>query len=245
MKNKTIICHFYNEEYLLPWWLNHHKNIFSDGIMIDYGSTDKSVEIINSLCPTWKVINTRNKYFGAVEIDQEIHEIERSLSGKRIVLNVTEFLVGNISKLDSIDNELFIPMASMVEKVDGYYYPDEKSSLTSQCLNGVNPHKYFESGSRLLHSNNYNIYPTGRHYWSIKNTDDFLILRYKHSPWNEKFIKRKMQIGAKQLMSDLDKGWGTHHQFNINQLEAERLQYVKKSENLYDLVSKFEYWRYV
>lgn len=48
----TVISHFYNEEYLLPWWLNHHKNIFDNGILINYGSTDKSVEIIKSICPT-------------------------------------------------------------------------------------------------------------------------------------------------------------------------------------------------
>jgi hypothetical protein len=65
MKNKTIICHFYNEEYLLPWWLNHHKKIFNDGLMINYGSTDRSVELIKQICPTWKIVDTKNEYFGA------------------------------------------------------------------------------------------------------------------------------------------------------------------------------------
>ncbi|MBJ3789276.1 glycosyltransferase family 2 protein, partial [Bacillus sp. OA1] len=42
---KTIISHFYNEEYLLPWWLMHHTKIFDHGILINRGSTDRSVEI--------------------------------------------------------------------------------------------------------------------------------------------------------------------------------------------------------
>ena len=43
---KSIISHFYNEEYLLPWWLNHHKKYFDYGLMIDYNSPDISVEVI-------------------------------------------------------------------------------------------------------------------------------------------------------------------------------------------------------
>ena len=41
----TVISHFYNEEYLLPWWLAHHTKLFDHGILINKGSTDRSVEI--------------------------------------------------------------------------------------------------------------------------------------------------------------------------------------------------------
>ena len=46
MAQKTVLCHFYNEEWILPFWLKHHREIFDHGIMIDYNSTDRSVEII-------------------------------------------------------------------------------------------------------------------------------------------------------------------------------------------------------
>ena len=49
MNNLTIISHFYNEEYLLPFWLNHHKKYFTNAIMIDYDSTDNSVDIIKKI----------------------------------------------------------------------------------------------------------------------------------------------------------------------------------------------------
>ena len=45
---------FYNEEYLLPWWLMHHTKIFDHGILINRGSTDRSVEICKLLAPTGK-----------------------------------------------------------------------------------------------------------------------------------------------------------------------------------------------
>ncbi|MCA3390648.1 MAG: glycosyltransferase family 2 protein, partial [Roseomonas sp.] len=39
---RSVICHFFNEAYLLPWWLKHHVPIFDHGVMIDHGSTDGS-----------------------------------------------------------------------------------------------------------------------------------------------------------------------------------------------------------
>ena len=71
----TIISHFYNEEYLLPWWLNHHKDMFDHGIMIDYDSTDNSVEIIKSICPKWTIVKSRNRFFQAKDIDSEVEDI--------------------------------------------------------------------------------------------------------------------------------------------------------------------------
>jgi hypothetical protein len=32
----TVISHIFNEEYLLPFWLEHHRTIFDHGIIIDY-----------------------------------------------------------------------------------------------------------------------------------------------------------------------------------------------------------------
>jgi|694.fasta_scaffold43172_6 hypothetical protein len=250
MKNKTIICHFYNEEYLLPWWLKHHRELFTDGVMINYGSDDKSVEIIKSLCPSWKIVDTKNEFFGALEIDREIEEYEKNIDGPRIVLNVTEFLIGNISKLESMEQiELYIPMASMVDLPEQHdTYPDTNIPLTEQRFYGINPRKYINtsagSGSRILHETKNIVYPVGRHYWNTYNTNDFMILRYKHSPWNNLFIKRKMQIAKKQPTYDLARGWGIHHQFSLSQLNEEKNKYLSYGEDLQSIITGFEYWKY-
>jgi hypothetical protein len=89
---RTVICHFYNEEYLLPWWLDHHRTIFDHGIMIDYRSTDSSREIIRAVCPTWVIHTTRNRFFESAAIDREVEDYEATVSGWRITMNVTEFL---------------------------------------------------------------------------------------------------------------------------------------------------------
>ena len=88
----TLLTNVFNEEYLLPFWLNHHKNLFDELIVIDYNSTDKSIEICKSICPECKIIKTRNKYFDAEEIDKEFMDIENNIEGIKIVLNTTEFL---------------------------------------------------------------------------------------------------------------------------------------------------------
>lgn len=245
MKSPTVICHFFNEEYLLPWWLNHHKQLFSDGIMINYHSTDASVDIIRKICPTWTIVNTRNEFFGALELDREIEDYEKFLTGRRIVLNVTEFLVGNFSTLTQTTHDLYVPMASMVDLPEQENtFPDTTQSLTKQRQYGINPFKSLQSGSRLFHSNQNIRYPVGRHFWNTYNTNDFMIVRYKHSPWNEPFIQRKMQIGAKQPKTDLQQGWGLHHQYGKEQLDREKQEYFLMAEDLSSLITQFEYWTY-
>jgi hypothetical protein len=69
---KTIISHFYNEEYLLPWWLMHHAKYFDDGILINYASDDRSVELIKFYCPNWTIVDSKNEFFDAALIDQEV-----------------------------------------------------------------------------------------------------------------------------------------------------------------------------
>ena len=88
----TLLTNVFNEEYLLPFWLHHHKDMFDEIIVIDYNSTDKSMEICKKICPECKIIKTRNEYFDAQEIDKEFMDIENTIEGIKIVLNTTEFL---------------------------------------------------------------------------------------------------------------------------------------------------------
>ena len=46
---RLVISHFFDEEFMLPWWLRHHRELFDHGILIDYASTDRSVEICREL----------------------------------------------------------------------------------------------------------------------------------------------------------------------------------------------------
>ena len=49
---RTLITHFYNEEYLLPFWIKHHRDVFDNAILINYRSTYNSDRLIKKLAPS-------------------------------------------------------------------------------------------------------------------------------------------------------------------------------------------------
>jgi hypothetical protein len=112
-------------------------------------------------------------------VDDEINEIESTLLGWRIVLNTTEFLLGDFKSLDSIEDtelkNIFIPSYVMVDtKENEFKEVDPKVSLLEQRFNGTPPGA--KRAARKL-SNFYTWNPTGRH-WDTYNTDKFVILWY-------------------------------------------------------------------
>jgi hypothetical protein len=96
----TVISHFYNEEFLLPYWLDHNLRIFDHGVMIDYDSTDSSCDIIRTLAPNWEIRRSKNHEFDYLLVDKEVMEVEETVTEWKMVLNTTEFIViGNLKFL--------------------------------------------------------------------------------------------------------------------------------------------------
>lgn len=111
----VLVSHFLNEEMLLPFWIRHHARFFDAAILIDYGSTDQSVEIIKRTAPsTWRVVNTKNNKFEAVSIDIEVMWYENAYPDAwKVSLCTTEFLVasdlrGMLTRLE-VDHNLNFP----------------------------------------------------------------------------------------------------------------------------------------
>ena len=183
---KTVISHFYNEEYMLPWWLSHHRQYFDHGIMINYDSTDRSVEIIKEYCPTWEIVQSRNREFGAKACDAEVNDYERKVQGWKICLNTTEFIVGDFSVLDDTPNQdLKIPCYIMIDKEPENNNLSYDISLLKQKPFGV---PYNESNPitierccRAIHNKSSYNYPTGRHFIGATNTK-LQVLWYGYSP---------------------------------------------------------------
>ena len=206
---KTVVCHFYNEEFLLPWWLRHHRAIFDHGIMIDYASTDQSVRIIKDLCPTWEIRPSRNKYFDAKSIDDEVMAIELELTGWRIALNVTEFLYGNTSHLTDtqIPTQYFLTNYVFVDMEDSDVALDHNSPLHEQrywgYLDDSNNGARMEKGSahrmnRSIH-NHAIVYPNWGRHWpnTTASFDDLVIFYYGHADAGERGLNRKAQIRSR------------------------------------------------
>jgi hypothetical protein len=246
----TLVSHFYNEEYLMPWWLEHHKDMFDHGIMIDYASTDNSVNIIKEICPNWEIRQSRNQFFGAREIDEEIEDIDKEIYGWRICLNTTEFLLGDLSVVVTYDEQKTsmvnlgvgpsepvtfgygIPVMTMVDN-EPEIEPKYHLPLVEQKTYGI----HYKEGSfpirrgRLLHDKNEITYPMGRHY--NYTTEELVVLWYGWSPYNDKLKKRKLQIKNRMPESDKAKGLGTGHLMSEEEMYATyKNQYLPLARDL-------------
>lgn len=232
MTSKTLISHFYNEEYLLPWWLNHHKKIFDKAVLIDYNSTDRSVEIIKEICPHWEVVKSRNEFFGARDIDSEVEDIEKAIAGWKMCLNTTEFLLGDLSILESGPDIHTMPCVVMVDNEPNVpAYND--IPLFDQKMHGI----HYDEGAfgirraRAIHKKSEIVYPLGRHFESF-STNQLLVLWYGWSPLTEQVIKRKMQIQNKMPESDKQKGLGTGHLLDMEKFNSYYNHYMSLSRDL-------------
>jgi len=241
---KTVISHFYNEEYLLPWWLKHHKKYFDHGIMIDYHSTDNSRKIIKKICPKWDIITSRNENFDAKAVDIEVMDIESWVKDWKIALNTTEFLVS--TRKDWMNDSIFekyeqikIPCHVMVDKELkkqnlSYYIP-----LHEQKDQGINVHvkPRFAAlrSSRSLHKSKIT-YSWGRHFSGYNTESEFVrkfddgttttifnILWFGFSPYNKELLKRKLQI---QNVAPRN-GFGVQHFTTKEKLDEKYVEHLK------------------
>lgn len=240
---RTLLCHFYNEEWMLPWFLNHHKTIFDHGIMIDYHSTDSSTSIIKEICPTWDIITSRNPNFQADTIDSEINDIERDIEGWRICLNVTEQLIGDYSILDDNPRQLLVPSVFFVD-CDRQRLATYDKPLYEQKVHGFmfndSPQNFLERRSRSLHNIPVH-YPAnstaecmapGRH-WNTYNTDQLVTFYYGWCPFDQGQLARKLQIQTQIPLIDRQLNRGFHHITNKETLEYRlETEFIPRARNI-------------
>lgn len=245
----TLITHIFNEEYLLPFWLHNHKDMFDELVVIDYNSTDKSVEICKSICPGCKIITTRNEKFGAYEIDAEVMDIENGIEGIKMVLNTTEFLFCEIP-IKYIFNGDTTPKSYAVRTISPYsmtnYNVNNNNELFSNLLNDDVVYHYDRS-VRYLHNFPNGNYGVGRHatYNISILTNKAHIVWFGFYPMNDNLLKRKLQIQQNIPQRDKELGMGFQHLFDktkilsINQEKAISGSSLKRvNVSLYNLISK-------
>jgi len=252
---RTVICHFYNEEYLLPWWLKHHREVFDHGVMINHASTDRSLEIIRDLTPSWKIINTTLLKFDVFLTDFEVMQYERAISGWKIALNVTEFIMSSVP-LNIVEADLLklgktgcalsgvimadaMPASEASDEIPlplQYFYGVDENTIFDSKVRfemGLNP---IPARNRFYHCNEVGMYEPGRHrsYHPdfLYRTPQVMVFAYGFAPWNNKMKARKLQIKPKLKDLDLKIGWGTHH---AKLLEEHEVNFLKLQKHATDL----------
>ena len=221
---RTLISHFYNEEYLLPFWIKHHRDIFDNAILINYKSTDNSVHLIKKLAPsTWKIVDSTNENFDAHLCDLEVMQYEKMFDGWKMALNVTEFFV--CPNLELIEQECKKNNLNgfrtsglvIVDNQDGSEI-NPNISLTDQKRFGFLESSFdFDaeklqwytgpSRSRIYHRCKSGMYFPGRHKSFLPKIPHTInsayTMWYGFSPWNQEFLKRKIQISQRLNPDDI------------------------------------------
>jgi hypothetical protein len=189
--------------------------------MIDYHSTDRSVEIIKSICPNWTIITSRNPDFQADTIDTEVNDIESQIDGWKICLNVTEQLIGDYSILDDEPRQLLVPSVFFVDcdrdravthdlplyeqKFDGFLFSDNQQNFLerrSRSLHNIPVHYPAQSTQACM--------APGRH-WNSYNTDKLVTFYYGWCPMDDGGFTRKLQIQTQIPLIDRQLNRGFHH----------------------------------
>lgn len=200
-------------------------------VLIDYNSTDRSVDIIKEICPNWEVRKSRNEMFEAGACDEEVKDIEQEFSGYRLALNTTEFLLGNVeTALASDPGSLNMKSFVMVDRMEDLpSYPNYDTPLIEQCQYGfVNLH-YRQN--RTIHNYCRFEYGKGRHSF-LYDTELLAICWFGWAPWNEYTMKRKLQIQTKIPPEQFKTGSGTQHLIDIDGLTKQYEHWSKKAYNL-------------
>lgn len=218
-----LFNHFYNENYLLPWWCQHHREIFHSGFLLDQHSTDNSVDIIKSICPEWQIELTQDKFFYILPIDQRIMDEEVKMTGFKMALTNAEFLVATESfkkKLSTTKDEtMFVLMRLMA--VDPYpeIIPSYDKPLTSQ-KSVIIYEKYPGAGGpyRLIHNYPHGAYTAGKHFTRLTNRnlvyippEQACVVHYHSSPWTPEFIARKESFRKQIPQDELNRGHGVQY----------------------------------
>lgn len=250
---KTLLtAHFYNEEFLLPYWIKHHVNMFDDVVMIDYASTDSSVEIIKQLAPHWQIRKSRNRYFEPGPVDVEVMDIEEEFDNYwKMSLNITEFILMpelNLKKLISgvleTHPETRCISSTGVLMIDSDEHVDKPVDVNVPLY--VQRHYgSVENGNnrcRILHNMPNGQYTTGRHNTSLTKhivENQFYCMWYGWSPYCEESRKRKMQIQYKMHPDDerkyTDTSTSSHYIENLDMLNRRFVE--KQGSGCYDLLT--------
>lgn len=249
----TLITHIYNEEWLLPNWIEYHRDLFDDGIVIDYHSTDRSMEIVRELAPNWKIITTRNSHFIEPDIGNEVEDIESSIDGWKMVLNTTEYVFVDdlryyCRQLEK--NNYKAILSNGVILVDG---PDEKGLYDpSVPLPLQKSYGYFEedcavrpnyvgrpvrSRSRLLHRHTSGKYTGGRHgtFHEALIDEHFFLCWVGWAALCPENIRRRIQIQHK-ASEDVrnDEYWARLYVLDEAKIERMYQAELRRSYNLLD-----------
>jgi hypothetical protein len=226
----NLICHFWNEELLLPYYIRQNRPHFDHAVFLDYDSTDASTEIIRALWPEAEIRTSRNRIFDAPRVDEEVMDVERELSGWKLALNVTEMLflpdfrealTAALVLWPERDGFALCPIV-MVDPLTGGPPLDPTLPLYAQRHHGwIDPRQTARS-YRYVHRRSCGDYTPGRHSvpWRYELPPTFYHQWWGWSPLPETEA-RKLNIQQRMPPHDVHGNWHVMNEATFHERWAE------------------------
>jgi hypothetical protein len=225
MSKFTLFTECLNGEPLLPFWLEHHRQLFDHGVIVLYPSKDRSESIIREICPDWEIVKpVKHREYSCAGVDEEIMIQEARHTGWKLALNVTEFAVAQdlSAVVRSVPAKtrciLPIDVAVMVDTPDTVnerLHPD--IPLLEQKHHGVFSKDYLLwrcRHFRQLHQASNGQYDVGRHNSRVKpqaKSPLFYIAWFAWSPYRIIYVRK---LAVQKQLSKVDikvrRGWQHH-----------------------------------
>lgn len=259
---KTIICQIRNEETLLPFWIKHHLPLFDHGIFIDFYSTDRTHDIIRELAPHWQIVNSVNERFDSRDIDMQVMATETMISGWKVSLNVTEFMLTSPDFDDFLawSNQRYLGViltgvtlcdtAATRYQIPSYDVPLLRQKHHGWFCSAAPGMGWSEWGQRdrIIHRAPHGKYSLGRHGTSLGNEN--LIFGFNHcmnvwAGWSPIEMQKSRKLAIKNFLSETDlklADRSPQHKLDAAQLEA---QFLERSQDATDLLQNAEYRRLI
>jgi len=242
-KKLTVICHFRNEEVYLPYWLRHHTRLFDHGVMIDYRSSDRSIEIIRERAPAWEIRPSRNEKFHSVSIDREVMDIEQEFADWKMCLNVTEFLMLDDLRAFLTEFERRQPTA-MGLITTGFIIQDAPEQIDAPLTDAdlwdqrhfgcpePDPFHGVVDRCRLLHKAPHGAYGIGRHSNGVSNIKEPVVPLFWYG-WCPLEVKKRRNKSTAPMIPSSD--WGSHHVRSDDVIDdIWRTKYLPRCHDLLD-----------
>jgi len=231
-----------NEEKMLPYFLNYYCKFCEEIIIYDNGSTDESINIINSF-PKTKVINydTNNKLddIKITEILNNNYKEESENYDWQIICSIDEFIYHQklIKKLIKYKKE-----GITIPKITGYqmysnFFPTENIQIYNIIKKGFrdnnldknaifNPQKVqinYEVGCHICN-------PAGDIKYSKNN--EFKLLHYRFISYD--YLQNKNKERIKELSeSNKEHGYGIHYKIFSKITKEDFINDCKKCEDIF------------
>lgn len=235
----VLFSHFYNEELLLPFWIDQHRDMFDEALLVNFNSTDRSVDIVRKRAPVgWKVHHWGSN-FDFVKFRTDFMANEKLYPDAwKIFLTATEFLVhDDLSRLlmhESMpsafrfrsyvmvggDSKPLLQNVPLLKQRSIYTIAPSTNVIFhvgAEKFNASSGENYYYS--RIIHSFDSMEYTEGLHDGTTFPVNRFsnegFIAKFAFTPWPE-VLKRKSQIGSRIPKVYFKQGLATHHRDNLN-----------------------------